>query len=419
MINTYVFGKAGFASMFANLLNYLILRFVPGRSQHLLVFVLAGFTLAFAQLHKMLYKYGENGLDMPMNLMFNYCRVTSLACCIHDGVTIKKARQAGKEPDLKKREKAFAIEEMPSFLDFMSYVYFCGGAISGPWYEYKDFIQMIRSEGHYKNVPSTLIPALTRYVNAWMCVGAGLCLALVGFDEDNLMEPFFLENPSLFYKFGYLWGALKCIMSTYLVGFCFMEVGAIGSGLGYNGNDENGNPKFDRVLSCNIYKLETSYKVKDFLANWNISTHQWLKYYVYLRMLPNNKRAAINASAALATFTVSAIWHGFYPGFFVFFIGAGLLDYHGKVAERTLGPLSEKIGVPGALQFVICYIWCYAGCAYFMAAFVLLSFEKFHTVYSSMNYIWHFVVIASIIVLIPFQPKREKSTSAAADAKKA
>ncbi len=76
-----------------------------------------------------------------------------------------------------------------------------------------------------------------------------------------------------------------------------------------------------------IYKLEMSMRVKDFLANWNISVHEWLKYYVYLRLLDNTKRGGTNLKAAMLTFIVSAIWHGFYPGFMVFFLGAGLMDY--------------------------------------------------------------------------------------------
>ena len=74
-----------------------------------------------------------------MNLMFNFCRVSSLACCIRDGSRITKAKKDGVEADLKSREKEFAVEQIPSFFDFISYLYFCGAAISGPWYEYKDF----------------------------------------------------------------------------------------------------------------------------------------------------------------------------------------------------------------------------------------------------------------------------------------
>jgi hypothetical protein len=61
-----------------------------------------------------------------------------------------------------------------------------------------------------------------------------------------------------------------------------MEAGPIACGLSYNG-EEDGAHKHDRIRSVNVWKLETSLKVKDFLANWNISVHEWLKYYVFLR----------------------------------------------------------------------------------------------------------------------------------------
>lgn len=122
-------------------------------------------------------------------------------------------------------------------------------------------------------------------------------------------------------------GTLLLTMSTYVIGFCFMECGPIASGLSFNGVDSKGNAQHDRIKSVLIYGLMTSYRVKDFLASWNISVHEWLKYYVYLRLLDNKKRGKTNAFAALVSFMVSAIWHGFYPGFFSFFFFAFLLDY--------------------------------------------------------------------------------------------
>lgn len=75
---------------------------------------------------------------------------------------------------------------------------------------------------------------------------------------------------------------LKLTMSTYIVGFCLMDTAMIASGIAYNGSKE-GIECHDRIRSVEVYKLETSTRVKDFLANWNISVHEWLKYYVYLR----------------------------------------------------------------------------------------------------------------------------------------
>ena len=138
-IHYYVFGLAGLASLASNILSYVTMRLAPTSCSHILVFLITGAALALSQIHKQIYSYGVNGLDVPMNLMFNYCRVTSLACCLRDGQTVIEARRQGKEPDLKRREKQLAIEDVPSFFDFLSYMYFCGAAISGPFFEFKDF----------------------------------------------------------------------------------------------------------------------------------------------------------------------------------------------------------------------------------------------------------------------------------------
>ena len=104
----------------------------------------------------------------------------------------------------------------------------------------------------------------------------------------------------------------------------------------------------------------------------------WLKHYIFIRMLPTGKKSARSTViASLATFVVSAIWHGFYPGFYVFFIGAGLMDYQAKIAGEVLSPYVES-KLPGWLIYALSWLWCYALCGYFATAFVLLSFENFH-----------------------------------------
>lgn len=201
-IHYYVFGLSGLASLATNVISYAVIRLAPRQYMHVIVFVVSGLGLALAQIHKQIYSFGENGLDVPMNLMFNYCRVTSLACCIRDGIRIKEARLKGVEADLKRREKAYAVEEIPSFFEFMAYLYFCGAAISGPFYEFKDFQEMISRTGDFKNVPSTVKPGLIRFANAWMCVGTG---AIIGsyVDEKFMLTSEFLNDYNIFEKLFY------------------------------------------------------------------------------------------------------------------------------------------------------------------------------------------------------------------------
>ena len=84
-IHFYVFGLSGLASLATNLVSYLAMQLAPARSQHIVIFVVTGLGLALAQIHKQIFNFGVNGLDVPMNLMFNYCRLSSLGCCVRDG----------------------------------------------------------------------------------------------------------------------------------------------------------------------------------------------------------------------------------------------------------------------------------------------------------------------------------------------
>jgi len=137
-INFFVFGISALASFLQNLLSYAMMILLPAKYQHVAVFATSAIVLALAQLHKQIYNPGVNGQDVPMNLMFNFCKVTSIVCAVSDGIKIN--REGLEKVNLKKREKEFAITDgIPSFVDFWAYMYFCGTSISGPWYEFKDF----------------------------------------------------------------------------------------------------------------------------------------------------------------------------------------------------------------------------------------------------------------------------------------
>lgn len=91
-------------------------------------------------------------------------------------------------------------------------------------------------------------------------------------------------------------------------------------------------PKFNRVENIRVWDIEFSYKVQEFFAAWNISVHMWLKHYVFLRMMKKGQKPGL--LPILATFVMSAVWHGFYPGYFFFFVSSGLNDYLFKLASK-------------------------------------------------------------------------------------
>lgn len=97
------------------------------------------------------------------------------------------------------------------------------------------------------------------------------------------------------------------------------------------------------------------------------------------------------------TFIVSAIWHGFYPGFMHFFFWLGILEYNAKLCSEVLAPKVRFI--PDLIQEVIIYVWCYFFCGYLALSFAMLQFEYFHKTYLSMGYAGHIVLVCSIVSL--------------------
>ena len=58
------------------------------------------------------------------------------------------------------------------------------------------------------------------------------------------------------------------------------------------------------------------------INSWNIGTNHWLRMVVYER-LPNSKN--VSTLRTVLTFMMSAIWHGFYPGYYVTFATGALI----------------------------------------------------------------------------------------------
>jgi len=91
-VNFYVFGSCAAVMLALNIIVFVMMTSCDIKYQHIGVFAIAGLGLFGAQWHKMIYDYGRNGLNLPITMMFNYCRISSLACCIKDGSVIREAR---------------------------------------------------------------------------------------------------------------------------------------------------------------------------------------------------------------------------------------------------------------------------------------------------------------------------------------
>lgn len=123
-----------------------------------------------------------------------------------------------------------------------------------------------------------------------------------------------------------------------------------------------------------------------------------------MRLLPNNKKGN-SLIPSCVTFLVSAIWHGFYPGFLSFFFGGFLMDYHNKMASEVCGPLFSWC--PHIIQNVSICAFYYICCSYFSVSFWVLYFDDFTRIYSEMYYCVHVLLISTLLLFSLFKPKKK------------
>ncbi len=121
------------------------------------------------------------------------------------------------------------------------------------------------------------------------------------------------------------------------------------------------------------------------------------------------------------TYFVSAFWHGFYPGYYMFFIYAALLTETGRLARRVLRPLfvtAEKPERPRPLK----PLYDAAGVLATMTftnfggvGFVLLSFEDTWRAWRALHFyglvgVPLFFLYLSVVHPLLFRaPKREQA----------
>jgi lysophospholipid acyltransferase len=80
------------------------------------------------------------------------------------------------------------------------------------------------------------------------------------------------------------------------------------TGLGYNGIDKDGNPKWGKAANIDVTNIELAPNFKILLDSWNINTNTWLRNSVYKRLAPAGEKPT--ALTTMETFMTSALWVG-------------------------------------------------------------------------------------------------------------
>ena len=194
---------------------------------------------------------------------------------------------------------------------------------------------------------------------------------------------------------------------NYFGGFCMMDCTLIACGIGYS--HENSVEIYDSIHNVNILALDKAYTVSQLMSNWNIQVHNWLKYYVMLRWIDRSKpKHIVQPFPIFMSFAMSLIWHGFWPGYFLTFLGAAVLDILGKNIARTAIAHQIKEIVPRKVLLVILYIFNRFSVSFFCCAFLYQYVTDFNIVYRAFYYAGFWIVLAMMGAVMVL-PKRKSA----------
>ncbi|EPR79675.1 putative membrane bound O-acyl transferase [Spraguea lophii 42_110] len=149
--------------------------------------------------------------------------------------------------------------------------------------------------------------------------------------------------------------------------------------------------------NINAINAETSKSVKDLTSNWNIYTNIWLKESVF-----DELKWTSNLVASLATFSVSALWHGTNICYFLIFLSLSLAVLPLKNNYKMIKYYFNKnVADIVALITVSSYV------TFTMVPFIALDYKVTLKVWRNLYYYGYLYLIISYI-LIFFNKKEGK-----------
>jgi lysophospholipid acyltransferase len=369
------------------LFTYYFLKFF-GREKAVLHFVVSMIYLSFFHVYKLMTDWSGWEVEISVILMINIPKYTAFTWSYQDG--------GKKEEDLSPEQFRNRIVKLPSLLDYLSYIYFYGSAIVGPSYDYKVHEEFINRQGDYARDYHTLLPTLA-YVGSGFINMMVVVLFEKTYNAFGTLTPEFAKRDFLG-KCVYMVLSAQVMKSLYFTPWLVSTASVTAAGLNYNLQGKTFFERYGKVISVRPINHEIADNIKDKIDEWNIPVQQWLKNYVYFRIVTQEEARKNPKKAALAsniTFMVSALWHGFYPLYYLVFFWFFLTQQ----VSKSLYNIRHRFGwIPKPIGFIIRWLITTFIGGFASTTFVLLDFRKGVTFFRA----WHYMpwIIAGSLFLI-------------------
>lgn len=348
-------------------------------------------------------------------------KLVGIAFEVHDSHKLKKNREKGiPDPtDRQGQKKYMPVIEDPSVLDIVHYSYCFVGLLTGPYFKFKTYKDMINNSKSAK-VP-TIQPLIEKMkvlpLLAILFLGLSFYLRL-----DDMKEDAFYQEP-LWYRLGYMVPAFMVfrmrMYSAWILSECVCITAALGAyPKALNSRSGQGpviDPQqvkeidpseceydFETIHNIDPYKCDFTPTFRDAMRGWNMSVQWWLKNHVFIRF-------PIKPLSTLVTMLVSAYWHGIYGGYYLSLLTVPIILIAEDVMIKNFRTEQNSVTFDW-----INWLFRMRGFEYLSIAFLVLSGSALLRYWASIYFIGHVITIGFIVLGMMYKPKRKPKTEDAA-----
>ncbi|CAM9481653.1 unnamed protein product [Chrysoparadoxa australica] len=405
----FIFASQWIHSFITSVATYFLVTSLPNRIMPYAVFVFVMGYMCASHTYRMYVDYMGWSLDFTGPQMVLTMKLTAYAFNVYDGRMLETLADTGnaRTDKVKRRRRRCAVVESPGILAFLGYSLCFSTILAGPTFEFVVYESAVtgraftRKDGT-KAMPGNVAAALSRLAVGLACLAFFQALSPL-YPLADVASSEALALP-FYYRFAVTWVTLAICRQKYYFAWKVAEGGAVMAGHGFEGfNAEGKSTGWGGISNIDILEFEFAQNLTANSRAWNKGTQSWLERYIYSR----------SGNSLMAVYFVSAFWHGFYPGYYMFFLSVPLATCTARAARMKVRPYFLNADGSGrgvwkklydaASMVVDSVVLCYL-----VIPFVLLSWEKSHLVWSSYGYGVHLAIILWYAICTYVIPKKAR-----------
>ncbi|CAG9786168.1 unnamed protein product [Diatraea saccharalis] len=393
----FCFGKQSIHLTGLPMMSYTLIKNIPRHLTGNVILATSILYLSCLHLHRQIYHTADYTLDITGPLMVITQRVTSLAYTLQDSVDKKEINYNSTSQSPNGSYKVI-YEQIPSPLEYFAYTLAFQTLMCGPVVFYSDYIKFIEGartdQDKQATEPSPRLAVI--YKVAGSLAAALLYLTLANKYSLSVLEE--LNDPTSEVSRSWsalylLWYAHLCVLVVrckYYHAWLLSEAICNNSGMGFNGYDTDGKPKWDKMTNIDVIGFEFAQNFRAALTSWNKNTNAWLRNVAYERGGAAWRTARVYA--------LSAVWHGFYPGYYLTFFAGGIFTIAARKVRCVARPLFLDSRPKKMFYDLLTFITTRVAMTYATVPFVLLHLGPSLAFYGKMYYSLHFIALGALLL---------------------